>query len=113
MRALAAIAAVLATFLGLVAGARRILNRPKRVGVATIVDPEDHTRVDEHGAVHSIQAADLTLPVEVVDEIWDPHHLERLARTYWRFMSRATLGIVRVKYSDTGRYVVVLAKPLT
>jgi hypothetical protein len=113
MPALAAIAVVFAGLVGLVAGARRILNRPKRVGVATIVDPEDHTRVDAHGAVHSIQAADLTLPVDVVDEIWDPHHLERLARTYWRFLSRATLGIVRVRYTDTGRYVVALTKPFT
>jgi hypothetical protein len=48
-----------------------------------------------------------------VDEIWDAHHLERLARTYWRFLSRATLGIVRVRYTETGRYVVVLAKPFT
>jgi hypothetical protein len=113
MPALAAIVAVLAALFGLVAGARRLLNRPKRVGIATIVDPEDHTRVDAEGAVHSVQAADLTLPVRVVDEIWDAHHLERLARTYWRFLSRATLGIVRVKYTETGRYVVVLTKPFT
>lgn len=113
MPAIAAAAAVLAGLFGLAVGARRLLNRPKRVGVATIVDPDDHTRVDEQGAVHSVQAADLTLPVEAVDEIWDPHHLERLARTYWRFLSRATLGIVRVTYADTGRYVVALAKPFT
>jgi hypothetical protein len=113
MPALAAFAAVIAALAGIFAGARRLLNRPKRVGVAVIVDPADHTRVDEEGGVHSIQAADLTLPVAVVDEIWDPHHLERLARTYWRFLTRATLGIVRVKYTDAGRQVVVLTKPFT
>jgi hypothetical protein len=113
MPALAAIVVVVTGLAGLVAGARRLLNRSKQVGVATIVDPEDHTRVDAEGAVHSVQAADLTLPVRVVDEIWDAHHLERLARTYWRFLSRATLGIVRVKYTETGRYVVVLTKPFT
>jgi hypothetical protein len=113
MPALAAVAAVLAALFGLVAGARRILNRTKRVGVAVIVDPEDHTTVDAEGAVHSVQAADLTLPVEVVEEIWDPHHLERLARTYWRFLSRATLGVIRVTYTDEGRYVVAVTKPFT
>jgi hypothetical protein len=113
MPAFAAAVAVLSALFGLVAGARRLLNRTKRVGVAVIVDPDEHTQVDELGAVHSTQAADLTLPAEVVDGIWDPYHLERLARTYWRFLSRATLGIVRVKYTDTGRYVVALTKPFT
>jgi hypothetical protein len=113
MPVLLALAAVLAAIGGLLAGVRRLLNRTKRVGVAVIVDPDEHTRVDAEGAVHSVQAADLTLPAEVVEQIWDPHHLERLARTYWRFLSRATLGIVRVRYTDTGRYVVALAKPFT
>jgi hypothetical protein len=113
MPALVAILAVVTGLAGLVAGARRILNRPKRVGVAVIRDPDEHTRVDGHGAVHSVQAADLTLPAGVVDEIWDAHHLERLARTYWRFLSRATLGIVRVHYTESGRNVVALAKPFT
>ena len=72
MRALAALAAVIAAAAGLFAAARQLLNRPKRVGEAVIADPEDHTRVDAEGGVHSIQAADLTLPVEAVDEIWIP-----------------------------------------
>jgi hypothetical protein len=113
MRVLGAFAALVAVAAGLFAAARRLLNRPKRVGVAVIVDPEDHTTVDAEGGVHSVQAADVTLPLDVVEGIWDPHHLERLARTYWRFLTRATLGIVRVKYTETGRYIVVLTKPFT
>jgi hypothetical protein len=113
MPAVVALLAVLAGLAGAFVGARRLLNRPKRVGVAVIRDPEEHTRVDGEGAVHSVQGADLTLPADVVERIWDAHHLERLARTYWRFLSRATLGIVRVHYTETGRYVVVLAKPFT
>lgn len=109
MRLLGLLAAVAAV----IAGARRLVRRPKRVGVAVIVDPEDHTRVDAEGGVHSVQAADLTFPLATVDGIWDAHHLERLARTYWRFLTRATLGIVRVTYTETGRYVVVLSKPFT
>jgi len=113
MRLLGAVAAVVAVAAGVFAGIRRILNRPKRVGEAVIVDPEDSTRVDVEGGVHSVQAADLTLPLDAVDRIWDPHHLERLARTYWRFLTRATLGIVRVKYTKTERYVVAVTKPFT
>jgi hypothetical protein len=113
MPAVAAVAVALTALAGLVAGALRLLSRAKRVGEAVIVDPDEPTRVDALGAVHSVQAADLTLPVAAVDEIWDPHHLERVARTYWRFLSRATLGIVRVQYTETERYVVALVKPLT
>ena len=67
MPALAALAAVIAAFAALFAGARRLLNRPRRVGVAVIVDPEDHTRVDEEGGVHSVQAADLTSADQVLE----------------------------------------------
>ena len=113
MAPLAALAIVLAGVGALFAAVRRLLNRTKRVGIAVIVDPDEHTRVDAEGAVHSVQAADLTLPADVVERIWDPHHLERLARTYWRFLSRATLGIVHVRYTNSGRYVVAFAKPFT
>jgi hypothetical protein len=108
------VAAVAALAVGLFAFARRILNRTKPVGQAVIRDPEEHTRTDPAtGAVTSIQAADLSLPADKLAEIWTPAHLERLARTYWRFLSRSTLGIVRVLYTDTERYVVAFAKPLT
>jgi len=91
-----------------------IFNRARAVGRAVIRDPADSTRRDPAtGAVTSIQAAELSLPASAVREIWTPMHLERLARTYWRFLTRATLGIVRVKYTETGRYIVVLTKPFT
>ncbi len=41
-----------------------------------------------------------------------PAHLERLARTYWRFLTRVTLGLIRVRYSERERSVVLLASPL-
>jgi hypothetical protein len=110
----ALLAALVAGVVGLVAGIRSLLNRPKRIGESVIVDPEEHTTIDDRGAVRSIQAADLTLPITEVERIWDAHHLERLARTYWRFLSRATLGIVRVDYDETGRYVTLFGlRPLT
>jgi hypothetical protein len=62
--------------------------------------------------VRSVQRADLLLDAEALDEIWTPVHLERLARTYWRFLTRVTLGLIRVRYSDEGRTVVFIAPPL-
>src|SRR3954451_8727366 len=106
------VAAVLAVAAALFAGARRLLNRTKLVGRAKIRDPEESTRTDPRtGAVTSIQAAELSLPESAVQEIWTPRDLERLARTYWRFLSRCTLGIIRVKYTEAERFVCILFRP--
>jgi hypothetical protein len=47
-----------------------------------------------------------------LDAIWTPAHLERLARTYWRFLTRVTLGLIRVHYTEGERTVVLLFRPL-
>jgi hypothetical protein len=107
----AAIAAAAALALAWFAGVRRLLNRSGPIARAVLVSPEEHTTMDERGAVRSVQAADLTLPVDALEEIWSPMHLERLARTYWRFLSRCTLGLVRVKYEEDERAVVLLTRP--
>jgi hypothetical protein len=77
-----------------------------------IVDLRDLTTTDASGAVRSTQAADLLLAVEALEEIWTPVQLERLARTYWRFLTRATLGLIRVEYTERERFVVLLAQPV-
>jgi hypothetical protein len=80
---------------------------------ATISELRDRTSLDERtGAVRSAQAAELDLPEEALRGLWTPTHLERLARTYWRFLARVTLGLVRVSYSKDERSVVLLARPL-
>jgi hypothetical protein len=63
--------------------------------------------------VRSVQSAHLELPRAELERLWTPPQLENLGRTYWRFLTRATFGIVRVIYSDDERSVVLLAKPLT
>jgi hypothetical protein len=85
--------------------------RERRIADAVIRDPEEHTAFDERGAVRSIQAADLTMPQHELDAIWSPMHLERLARTYWKYLSRVTLGLIRVAYTPTERYVVLITRP--
>jgi hypothetical protein len=81
---------------------------------ARITNLRDHTTVDERtGAMHSVQAADLLLSERALGELWSPENLERLARTYWRFLTRVTLGLVRVRYTAQGRFVVLLCRPLT
>jgi hypothetical protein len=67
--------------------------------------------VGADGSVGSKQAAEVTLPSTELQRIWSAEYLERLARTYWRFLSRVSLGVLRVLYSDDAREVVVLTRP--
>jgi hypothetical protein len=107
-----AVAVVLLVGGPLLAFLRRLLTRHRRVAQAVIADPADCTSVDRSGAVRTVQGADLYLPRQALDEIWTPRHLERLARTYWRFLTRVTLGLIRVVYTERERFVVLLIRPL-
>jgi hypothetical protein len=81
--------------------------------IARISELENRTSEDEaSGAMRSVQAADVTLPEEELRKLWTPSSLERLARTYWRYLTHATLGLVRVLYSERERTVVLLWRPL-
>jgi hypothetical protein len=80
---------------------------------AVVADLGDSTSLDrDTGAVRSVQKADLVIDEAALKEIWTPAHLERLARTYWRFLTRVTLGLIRIRYSEDERSVVLLARPL-
>ena len=77
-----------------------------------IIDvPESEAPPD--GSVTTKQEAEVTLPRSELDRIWSPEYLERLARTYWRFLTRVSLGILRVVYTDEGREVCLLGRPFT
>ena len=108
MAAVGVVAAAVAALAAIIAGARRLIaGRP--IAQAVIRDPAEHTTVDKRtGAVTSIQGADLTMPEEALRDLWTPAQLERLARTYWRFLNRVTLGLIRVCYTERERYVCLL-----
>jgi hypothetical protein len=90
---------------------RQLLDGPHRIEGVTVRTPTDDTKIDADGAVRSIQGAEIVLSDELFGELWSTETLERLARTYWSFLSHATLGIVRVYYTDEERYVCLLFKP--
>ncbi|MDO8188310.1 hypothetical protein Q5424_27095 [Conexibacter sp. JD483] len=89
--------------------ARRARSWPAR---SKIVSAADNTTLDDRGAVRSTQAADLTLSEDELEKLWSPAQLERLAATYWRFLTRVTLGLIRIDYSETQRTVVLVRAPL-
>jgi hypothetical protein len=91
---------------------RRLLERRRRaLGKVEIVATPGESSTED-GSVTTKQVADVTLPRAELDKIWSPEHLERLARTYWVFLSRFTLGLIRVLYTPEGREVVLLRRPL-
>lgn len=109
-------AAVAATLLVVVAllialrfgGLRGLLAGSRRLAGVTLHDPTDDTTIDASGAVRSVQGAEIALPDDLFEELWTPASLERLARTYWAFLSSCTLGLIRVYYTDAERYVCLL-----
>lgn len=97
--------------LALVALGTKLISRPSKVGAVEIGPLQDSTYCDERGAVRSVQSADLQVNSKGLEEIWTPINLERLARTYWRFPTRCTLGLIQIKYTEEERFVVFVRRP--
>ena len=103
--------ALAAALLGLVVARARRRNRlPART---VIVSPRESTVVARDGAVRSVQSAELTTTPASLDRLWNPTNLENLGRTYWLFLTKVTLGFIRVAYTEHARSVVFLTRPFT
>jgi hypothetical protein len=89
----------------------RRLGGPGEIAGVIVRDPTDDTRIDDSGAVRSVQGADIVLSDALFGELWTTETLERLARTYWSYLTYATFGAVRVYYTDAERYVCLGFKP--
>jgi hypothetical protein len=90
---------------------RRLLERRRRARARVNVLPVPRSGDAPDGSVGSKQVAEVTLPRAELEGVWSAQHLERLARTYWRFLSRVSLGLLRVLYTENSREVVLLIRP--
>jgi hypothetical protein len=90
---------------------RRVIGRRReaRARVKILDVPESEAPPD--GSVTTRQEAEVTLPRSELDRIWNPEYLERLAGTYWRFLTRISLGLLRVLYSEDGREIALIGRP--
>ena len=90
---------------------RRLLpeNRPLPARVRIVHVPEQGYAPD--GSVTTRQEAEITVPVKVLDALWKPEHLEDLARTYWTYLTKMSLGLIRVRYGEKCRQIVFLGRP--
>jgi hypothetical protein len=91
---------------------RRLLRRRRRADARVDVIRTSDRGVSARGGVGTLQCADITLPREELESVWSPEYLERLARTYWLWIGRISLGLLRVLYTTTSREVVLVRRPL-
>ena len=83
--------------------------RRARARVKIIEVPESESSAD--GSVSTLQKAEVTLPRSELERIWNPEYLERLARTYWRFLTRVSFGLLRVLYAEDRRDIAFIGRP--
>jgi hypothetical protein len=77
-----------------------------------ILDPEGPPLIDAAGGARSVQAAEIRVTDAQLEALWSPGGLERLARTYWSFLPRISLGLIKVRYSPAARLILLVGRPL-
>ena len=90
---------------------RRLLQRRARARGRVRIIRVPESGYSANGALGSRQVAEVTVPRAELEKLWSPEHLESLARTYWSFLSRFSLGLIRVLYDEDWREVVFLRRP--
>lgn len=85
--------------------------KPTPARVTVLPDPEAGP-ITTTGAVKSIQEATVEMPTDTFLEMWKPEYLERLARAYWAFLTKVSLGAIRVVYEPSARTVVFISRRL-
>ena len=57
------------------------------------------------GSVTTRQEAEVTIPRSTLEKLWTAENLENLARTYWAFLTRMSLGALSVRYGESYREI--------
>jgi hypothetical protein len=90
---------------------RRLLEFRRRARAQVKIVHVPQSAGSRDGGIGSRQVAQVTVPRAELEKMWSPEYLERLARTYWSFLTRFSLGLLKVLYSEDSREVVLLTRP--
>ena len=82
------------------------MTTPAPATIELLPEPEEK-RIAATGAVTSMQEAELSMPAEALARLWQAASLERLARGYWLYLTRASRGLIGVLYGERSRTVVL------
>jgi hypothetical protein len=86
---------------------------PPLAPIAVRLLPEEHSQpIGPIGPLGSAQEAEVTIAAELLKRLWQPPYLERLARSYWQYLRRVSLGLIRVAYARDARKVVLISSRL-
>jgi hypothetical protein len=92
---------------------RRLLSRRREIRARVqIIETPSGTQAPD-GSVTTRQVAAVTMARAELEPIWNAEYLERLARSYWSFLTRVSLGVLRVLYKPDTRDIVVFRRPFT
>jgi hypothetical protein len=92
---------------------RRLLSRHREIRARVqIIETPSGTQAPD-GSVTTRQVAAVTMARSELEPIWNAEYLERLARSYWSFLTRVSLGVLRVLYKPDTRDIVVFRRPFT
>src|ERR1700754_1926013 len=90
---------------------RRLLQRRKEVKARVRVMKVPESAASADGSVTTKQVAEVTMPRAELDRIWNTEYLERLARSYWLFLQKISLGLLRVDYGPNSREIIFITRP--
>jgi hypothetical protein len=92
---------------------RRLLSRRREIRARVqIIETPSGTQAPDR-SVTTRQVAAVTMARAELEPIWNAEYLERLARSYWSFLTRVSLGVLRVLYKPDTRDIVVFSRPFT
>jgi hypothetical protein len=80
--------------------------------VVHVLPRREVEEVSESGAARSIQEAEVLLSPLQLERLWRPASLERLGRSYWGFLGRVFLGLIRVVHVAGSPTIVLLSRRL-
>jgi hypothetical protein len=90
---------------------RRLIELRRRAGGQVKIIHVPQSAPSQDSGIGSRQVAHVTVPRAELEKIWSPEYLERLARTYWSFLTSFFLGLLKVLYGEDSREVVFLTRP--
>ncbi len=79
------------------------------VEIDLMPDPVRHG-LARSGPIGCAQSALITVDDEIFRQIWTQSTLELLARSYWRFVRRRSLGLIRMSYGSDSRSVILISR---
>ena len=65
------------------------------------------------GPIGCAQSAVVTVDNQLFERIWTPSTLEFLARSYWRFLQRRSLGLIKIGFGPDSRSIHLISRRIT